>query len=95
MNPELDSCGWAEDVSQQQWALAEVVGSHSATTNEQNFSVISLQQNLCLTIAGDLEVYGSMLSTGCANVVLLNRSPKTENITVFMKDLVNDIGFVV
>ena len=80
-NPEVDSCGWSEDRSQQQWAFdfredreqganqrqqqqqRLVAATATATAANTTRRFISLQQNMCLAIAGDLEVYVVSIGT--------------------------------
>ena len=95
-NPEVDTCGWAEDPTRQQWLLERSSSSGSGsggggvTTGRLRsaFADSGESADLCLSLAQDLEVYAGPLWGGrTATAVLFNRSPAANNVTLTFSDL--------
>ncbi len=75
-------------------AATRAAGTTTATDGgTSNFSIISLAQNLCLSVGGDQEVYAALLSTGCATAVLFNSGPNTATVTVSTADLAAGVSY--
>ena len=96
-NPEVDTCGWAADKRQQQWRWQphpREMGAGLATGSTLRAVRPGDEAELCLSLAGDLEVYAGPLSPppGASGrhaftAVLFNRSPSAANITLSFQDL--------
>eukprot|EP00054_Salpingoeca_dolichothecata_P021598 m.138683 g.138683 ORF g.138683 m.138683 type:complete len:461 (+) comp24042_c0_seq1:349-1731(+) len=74
-NPEIDKCGWMVNAKRQHWTMT----SKGQLKNSLN--------NMCLTLGGNLQVFGGPLSGGRFTAVLFNRSENKETITVEFEDL--------
>lgn len=78
-NPELESCGWAINQSQQEWTFS-------------SGRIVSSWTGQCLSFAGDLEVFAAPLSGGRATAILLNRASLARNMSVSFQDIVDTFG---
>lgn len=78
-NPEIDTCGWPSNASQQRWHFTGNGGAGGQLQSEVD--------GQCLSFGGDLEVYMGPLSGGRITVVMFNRSPISATMSVSLLQL--------